>query len=64
MAEQQAQVQAQLVAALQNVGDQMTWLNTTMGAPGVAKMIKPFDRNPKQFTNWIKSIENVLFLTG
>ena len=61
MAEQQAQVQAQLVAALQNVGDQMAWLNTTMGALGVAKMIKPFDRNPKQFTNRIKSIENVLF---
>ena len=51
------------MAALKNVGDQMTGLSTTMGAQGVARIhvIKPFEGNPKDFKEWVKSIENIFF---
>ena len=53
--------QAQFIAALKNMGDQMTGLTTTMGAQGVAKIMKPFEGNPKEFKEWIKSIKNMAF---
>ena len=61
--EQQAQAQDMFVAALQNVGEQMSGLTTTMGAQGVAKIIKPFEGNPKEFKDWIKGIEKYAILT-
>ena len=42
----------------------MTGLTTTMGAQRVAKLIKPFEGNPKEFKEWIKSIEKYDILTN
>ena len=56
--------EAQFVAALKNVGDQMTGLTTTIGAQSVAKIIKPFEGNPKEFKDWIKGIEKYGILTN
>ena len=61
MAEQQQQ-QA-FVAAIRNVGEQMTGLSTAMSAQGVAKIIKPFDGNPREFKDWIKAIEKYTVLS-
>ncbi|MCG8104675.1 MAG: hypothetical protein N0C91_20110 [Candidatus Thiodiazotropha endolucinida] len=55
--------QAQFVAALKNVGDQMTGLSTAVNAQGVAKVIKSFEGNPKEFKEWIKGIEKYSILT-
>lgn len=55
--------QAQFVAALKNVGDQMTGLSTAVNAQGVAKVIKSFEGNPKEFKEWIKNIEKYSILT-
>ena len=66
--------QAQFVNVLRNVGEQMAGLSrtvgenmaglsTTVGAQGVAKIINPFDGNPKDFKEWIKSIEKYALLT-
>lgn len=55
--------QAQFVAALKNVGDQMSGLSTTIGAQGVAKVVKSFDGNAKEFKDWIKNIEKYSILT-
>lgn len=46
--------QAQFIAAYKNVRNQMTGLSTIMGAQGVAKIIKPFEGNPKEFKEWVK----------
>ena len=35
----------------------------TMGTQGVAKIIKPFEGDGKQFKDWIKCIEKYAFLT-
>lgn len=57
--------QAQFVNVLKNVGEQMAGLSTTMGAQGVAKIISSFDGgSPKEFKEWIKSIEKYALLTG
>ena len=61
--EQQAQAQDMFVAALQNVGEHMSGLTTTMGAQGGAKIIKPFEGNPKEFKDWIKGIGKYAILT-
>lgn len=55
--------QAQFIATLKTVGEQMTGLSTTVGAQGVAKIIKSFDGNPKEFKEWITSIEKYCILT-
>lgn len=55
--------QAQFVNVLRNVGEQMAGLSTTMGAQGVAKIIKPFDGNAKEYKEWVKSIEKYALLT-
>ena len=47
-----------------SVDGQMANLTTTMGAQGVAKIVKPFDgSNPKEFKEWVKSIEKFATLT-
>ena len=56
--------QAQFIAALKNEGDQMTGLTTTIGAQSVAKIIKTFEGNPKEFKDWIKGIEKYGILTN
>lgn len=47
-----------------SVDGQMTNLSTTMGAQGVAKIVEKFDGSkPKEFKDWIKSIEKFGDLT-
>lgn len=55
--------QAQFVNVLRNVGEQMAGSSTTMGAQGVAKIIKPFDGNAKEYNEWVKSSEKNALLT-
>lgn len=55
--------QAQFIAALKNVGDQMSGLSTAVNAQGVAKVIRSFDGNPREFKEWIKNIEKYSILT-
>ena len=63
MAEQQQQQQIQFANLLENLGEQMAGLSTTMGAQGVAKIITPFDGDGKNFKEWIKNIEKYSLLT-
>lgn len=57
------QQQQAFVGAIRNVGDQMAGIATNVSAHGVAKIIKPFDGNPKEFKDWCKSIEKYAVLT-
>lgn len=56
--------QEQYIRAMKNVSDQMTGLTTTMGAQSVARIIKPFEGDVKEFKGWIKSIEKYVILTN
>ena len=48
-----------------SVDGQLTNLTTTVGAQGVAKIVQNFDgTNPKEFKNWVKSIDKYSTLTG
>ena len=48
-----------------SVDEQMNHLTTTMGAQGIAKVVQNFDgSNPKEFKDWVKSIEKFATLTG
>ena len=49
---------------VRSVQEQMGHLATTMGAQGIAKIVPSFDgSNPKEFKDWIKSIEKFITLT-
>ena len=49
---------------VKSVQEQMGRLATTMGAQGIAKTVPSFDgSNPKEFKDWIKSIEKFVTLT-
>ena len=49
---------------VKSVQEQMGRLATTMGAQGIAKIVPSFDgSNPKEFKDWIKSIEKFVTLT-
>jgi hypothetical protein len=54
-----------LVDLFRSMSGQMTNLTTTMGAQGVAKIVKCFDGSqPKEFKEWIKSVEKFCTLTS
>ena len=49
---------------VRSVQEQMGHLDTTMGAQGIKKIVPCFDdSNPKEFKDWIKSIEKFLTST-
>ena len=49
---------------VKSIQEQMGRLATTMGAQGIAKIVPSFDgSNPKEFKDWIKSIEKFVTLT-
>ena len=48
-----------------SVDGQLNNLTTTVGAQGVAKIVQDFDgTNPKEFKNWVKSIDKYATLAG
>ena len=56
--------QPPFVRLFETVETQMSQLTTTVGAQGIAKIVESFDRSkPKNFKNWIKSIEKSATLT-
>ena len=52
------------VAFMREMGAQIAGLSTTVGAQGVAKVVKPFDGDGKQFKEWIKNVEKYSRLVG
>lgn len=54
----------QFYGMFKTMGEQLSGLTTTVGAQGVAKVIKPFDGNSKEFKEWVKSIEKYSMLVG
>lgn len=58
-----AEQQAQFANLFRNMGEQVAGLSTAVGAQGVAKIIRPFEGDGKQFKDWIKSIEKYALLT-
>ena len=56
--------QSPFVRLFETVEIQMSQLTTTVGAQGIAKIVENFDGSkPKNFKNWIKSIEKYATLT-
>ena len=55
--------QGQFVNLMRTIGEEVTGMTTTIGAQGVAKIIKPFEGDSHQFKEWIKSIEKYAYLT-
>ena len=56
--------QPPFVRLFETVETQMSQLTTTVGAQGIAKIVESFDGSkPKNFKNWIKSIEKYATLT-
>lgn len=56
--------QAEFARMFRVMGDQIAGLSTTMGAQGVARVIKPFEGDSKCFKDWIKMIEKYSMLVG
>lgn len=44
-------------------GERLNLLNTSLSSYECAQLIKPYERDPKQFKDWIKSIEKCAYLT-
>ena len=61
MTEQQP---SELLGLFQAMGQQIAGLSTTVGAQGVAKVVKPFGGESSNFKDWIKSIEKYGRLVG
>ena len=59
---QAQQVQVHFANMCKDLSSQVAGLATTMGAQGVAKIIKTFDGEGKQFKEWVKSIEKYAVL--
>jgi hypothetical protein len=52
-----------LVEAFVCLGDQLNKLNTAIGSLECSQLIKLFEGNPREFKDWVKSIEKCAFLT-
>lgn len=57
-----AETQEEFVNLIRTVGHQVANLSTTVGAQGVARIIKPFSGESKFFKEWIKEIEKYAVL--
>ena len=55
--------QSQFVNLMRTIGEEVTGMTTTIGAQGIAKIIKPFEGDSHQFKEWIKGIEKYAYLT-
>ena len=59
-----AEQQNEMVQLFRNLATQMAGVSTAVGAQGVAQLIKSFEGDPKQYKEWIKSVEKYAVLTG
>lgn len=60
---EQAEV-GQVFSMFRTMGKQVSGLISTVGRQGVAKVIKPFEGNSKEFKEWVKSIEKYSMFVG
>lgn len=52
-----------LVEAFGGLSEKLNLLNSSLSTLECAQLIKPYEGDPKQFKNWVKSIEKCAYLT-
>ena len=56
--------QNEMVNLFRTLATQMAGVSTAVGAQGVAQLIRSFEGTPKDYKEWVKSIEKYAVLTG